>query len=245
MQIFVRLVIFNIRKMSQQEYLSLKTLDTIEVSTPIPIKKKPMKLIAEFALQKPPSKQVPKNILKATARHLKQRISNKEAIYKSDSDPEVINLKVPVENLNKNMLIQIECRNTNINIELHPPETKDHFVEHNRNIRAFQALSTEKNAEKLDAISSNRMSDRGASKLSVFKNVFSKRSKKSGSANSFKWLWSEERDNPMYESESETCYSSGFLTRSTLFPTGSIVSLGSESSKLGGDENRLTMYNTL
>lgn len=213
---------------------SMKTgSDAVEI-------KKSMKLVAEFALQRPPVRKSSKNIFKKSVQCFKQQVRrNKTA---DDADPEVINLKVPVENLKRNLFIQVDCRNTNINIELHPP-AKNHFKKLERDIQDFQA-SAEKDKE---AKEKQEKTAREPSKLSVFKKVFSKITRKSSSASSFKWLRPEKRENPLYVSKSLTCYSSGFLTRSTLFPPGSTVSLVSAWSRqnVGDSENRLRMYNTL
>lgn len=195
--------------------------------------KKPMKLIAEFAIKRPTSQIVSKSLLQKSVEYLKSKVK----YIKNDdkSDVEVINLKVPVENLNKNMFIQVECKHTTINIELHPP-IKEHFKKLNRGVENLQAVAQNAEAKEKQEVGNRR-------KSSVLRKVFSKLARKSPSENSFKWFRSEQ---PLCNSESVTCYSSGFLNKSAMFPVSSTVSLGSGSSREAGSYGeRLKLCATL
>lgn len=220
------------------------TIDTARTGSVRAKEKKPMKLIAEFAMQRPPVPQVSRT--KSIFRNPMRCLTRKTNDNKNDdsSDVEVINLKVPVENLSKNLLIQVDCKETRINIELHPPINKDHFQKLNREIEDFQAAAKKDTEVKEKQRGGNR---RDSSRVPVLKKVFSKLTRKSDSASSFKWFGAEKRGNPVYVSESLTCYSSGFLTRSTMFRAGSTVSLGSVWSREddGCGDSALKLSNTL
>lgn len=63
---------------------------------------------------------------------------------RSDTDDEVINMNVPVEHLNRNLQIVINCRKTRINVNMHPQNEND--------ARIFRSVNATKLKEVLSEI---------------------------------------------------------------------------------------------